>query len=383
MPRFPTSLCLMALVLGMWSMTIPGGVVIEFGLDGTPQPGQSSPLTVSIQKGGLDYFGRILIMVPEDCQLVPRQLNGGSFAWDAEQNRAVVSWLKLPEEERFDLAFDLKVAPEASTGARELVSEFSFIRNQDRASVAPPPFLFSVGVPRNGLASSLAPPSSDDELECSALRSYARQDGEFLISIEFEGMNGVGFTKITEHIPIECQCEVVNDGGGTLQTTDGGFSIVWFDAPPDASVVYRLGQCPLSTLHNLSGALSVIHDGTSKEVPVIPFGLERFLAPEWGQTDAGMPEISFEVQVAATKNGGVTDYFEEKLNFRLPPNEEKVGDWWKYTTGHHEEYAGAKRLRDEIRTEFPFHGPFVVARAGGRRISVQEALTRTGQRWTP
>ena len=93
--------------------------------------------------------------------------------------------------------------------------------------------------------------------------------------------------------------------------------------------------------------------------------------------------ISFEVQVAATKNGGVTDYFKEKFNFRLETKEEKDGEWWKYTTGHHEEYAGAKSLRNDIRKEFPFHGPFVIARAEGRRISVQEALTRTGQRWTP
>ena len=67
-------------------------------MDGHARSGQASPLTVSIQKGGLDYFGRILLLVPEDCQLIPRQLNGGSFAWDEEQNRAVVSWLKLPKK---------------------------------------------------------------------------------------------------------------------------------------------------------------------------------------------------------------------------------------------------------------------------------------------
>ena len=103
MARLATSLCLTTLVLGMLSMAIPGGVVIEYGMEGNPQPGQASPLTVSIQKGGLDYFGRILFMVPEGCQLIPRQLSGGSFAWDSEQNRAVVSWLKLPDADRFDL----------------------------------------------------------------------------------------------------------------------------------------------------------------------------------------------------------------------------------------------------------------------------------------
>ena len=384
MARIATSFCLAALVLGVLSMAIPGGVVIEFGMDGHARSGQASPLTVSIQKGGLDYFGRILLLVPEDCQLIPRQLNGGSFAWDEEQNRAVVSWLKLPEEDRFDLEFDLKIAPDAPPGTREVVSEFSFIRNQDRASVAPPPFLFDVQTSDGQLSSaSSTPPRLSTELQCSAVRTCEEKDNEHRITLLFAGMDGVGFTKVTEQVPSGCNWHVIEDGGGTVQTLEEGFSIVWFDAPPESPVIYRLDRCPLSDVHAATGSLSVILNGVPKELPVIPFGLERFHDSETDDEHTGVPVISFEVQVAATKNGGVTDYFKEKFNFRLETKEEKDGEWWKYTTGHHEEYAGAKSLRNDIREEFPFHGPFVIARAEGRRISVQEALTRTGQRWTP
>lgn len=384
MARIAPSSCLAVLVLGVLSMAIPGGVVIEFRMEGRARSGQASPLTVSIQKGGLDYFGRILLLIPEDCQLTPRKLNGGSFAWDEEQNRAVVSWLKLPEEDRFDLEFDLKIAPDAPPGTREVVSEFSFIRNQDRASVAPPPFLFDVQASDDRAPSaSSTPPASTAALHVSATRMCEEKDNEHRITLQFDGMDGVGFTKVTERIPSGCDWQVLEDGGGTVQTLDEGFSIVWFDAPPNAPVIYRLGQCPLSVVHSVTGSLSVIHDGDSEEVPVIPCGLERFHDSATDDAHTGKPVISFEVQVAATKNGGVTDYFKEKFNFRLETKEEKDGDWWKYTTGHHEEYASAKSLRNDIREEFPFHGPFVIARAGGRRISVQEALTRTGQRWTP
>ena len=384
MARIATSFCLAALVLGVLSMAIPGGVVIEFGMDGHARSGQASPLTVSIQKGGLDYFGRILLLVPEDCQLIPRQLNGGSFAWDEEQNRAVVSWLKLPEEDRFDLEFDLKIAPDAPPGTREVVSEFSFIRNQDRASVAPPPFLFDVRASDDRVPSASSTPIAlSTELQCSAARMCEEKDIEHRITLLFSGMDGVGFTKVTERIPSGCDWQVIEDGGGTVQTLEEGFSIVWFDAPPESPVIYRLEQCPLSDVHAATGSLSIIHDGVSKELPVIPHGLERSHDSATDDAHTGGPVISFEVQVAATKNGGVTDYFKEKFNFRLETKEEKDGEWWKYTTGHHEEYAGAKSLRNDIREEFPFHGPFVIARAEGRRISVQEALTRTGQRWTP
>ena len=132
MGRFHLSILTAGLAMTVLSPIIPGGVVIEFGMENTPTSGTSVPLTISIQKGGLDYFGRILLAIPDDCTLSPKTLHGGSFALDQENGRAVVSWLKLPEADRFDLQFELKVAPGATPGTREMTSEFSFIRTQDR-----------------------------------------------------------------------------------------------------------------------------------------------------------------------------------------------------------------------------------------------------------
>ena len=70
-----------------------------------------APLTISISKGGLDYFGRMMLRLPPDCRLEPQSLFGGSYHWDEEENLAVVSWLKLPERERFDLEFDFLFRP--------------------------------------------------------------------------------------------------------------------------------------------------------------------------------------------------------------------------------------------------------------------------------
>ena len=151
------------------------------------------------------------------------------------------------------------------------MSEFSFIRNQDRASVAPPPFLFDVQASDDRAPSaSFTPPSWSVELHASAARMCEEKDNEHWITLQFDGMDGVGFTKVTERIPPGCDWQVIEDGGGTVQTLDEGFSIVWFDAPPNAPVTYRLGQCPLSAVHSITGSLSVIHNGHSKEVPVIP-----------------------------------------------------------------------------------------------------------------
>ena len=369
------------------SMVMPGGVVIEFGLNEFPKRGSVSALTVSIQKGGLDYFGRILLTLPDDCTLVPKDTHGGSFAWDEEQNRAVISWLKLPEADRFDLVFDLQTSPDASIGQRELLSEFSFIRNQDRASVVPPPFLFEINGPANGpAADSLESEVLIEEFAVPlplAQRTWTQSNEAIELQIEFQGMENGGFTKLSERIPPACDFDVLSAAGGTVQVESAGFSIVWFDGPPDEVVAYRLGQCTLSMVQELSGSLSTIKDGQSLNIDVIPSGMKRSPFQNGDDEVSNGPEIVFEVQFAATKNSVVTDYFEEKFNFRLTTKEENVESWWKYSTGIHEEYAEAKNLRDEIRKNYSFHGPFVIARDDGQRISVQEALMKTGQKWTP
>ena len=387
MGRIHLSILTASLSMTVLSLIIPGGVVIEFGLDRAPASGTATPLTISIQKGGLDYFGRILLAIPEDCTLSPKNLHGGSFALDEEEGRAVVSWLKLPEADRFDLQFDLKVAPDAPAGTREMTSEFSFIRNQDRASVTPPPFLFEVANPRGAdgdLASAppLAPSAASGLSEPTAHRTWTEDGGDLLVRIEVDGHDG-GFMKLEESLPLDCDLTVLDAGSGTVQTQSDGFSVVWFDGIDAGAVVYQLRQCALSTVQNLSGSLSAVHDGKSVTIDVLSLGLVRESGAQRPHVAPEMPEISFEVQVAATKKAVVTDYFKEKFNFRRPTIEEESGEWWKYSTGNHEEYAEARATRNQIRENHQFLGPFVIARRNGRRISVQEALTLTGQQWTP
>ena len=100
---------LMLMSMGM-AMVIPGGVVVEGRLTRTPLPGTSTPLTITVTKGGLDYFGRILISIPDDCRLSAKQLQGGGMSVDENRQVVVISWLKLPASNRFDVVLDLVVS---------------------------------------------------------------------------------------------------------------------------------------------------------------------------------------------------------------------------------------------------------------------------------
>ena len=378
---------------GLLAMAIPGGVVVEGQLTTPPKAGTSTPFSVTVTKGGLEYFGRILITLPGDCRLVPRQLHGAGFSEDEDRNVAVISWLKLPEADQFEMLFDLEMAPSANAGSRTIEWDFSFIRNNDRVSVRPAPFHFEVaGANRTVDTSAQSRPGNlqqpeaaadkPEVVQAQAIRSIASlEQGGFICTVRLQGVPKGGFVKLTEQWPSSCSAEVLAAGGGVPQVSQGQLDLIWFDYPKDESVIYRLDYCPLSKSGEIIGTLSYVQGDSPVEIPVI-----TFVEPD-SDRDAELPftatDIAFEVQVAASKKQVVTDYFREKLNFGLPLVEEQENGWFKYTSGSFPRYEEARSHREEVSSRHGFIGPFVVSRRKNVRISVQEALTRTGQEWIP
>ena len=375
------------------AMAIPGGVVIEGQLSRNPAPGTSTPFSITVTKGGLEYFGRILISLPEDCRIVPRQLHGGGLTVDDERNVAVISWLKLPEADSFEMLLDLEVAPSAPAGSRTIEWDFSFIRNNDRVSVRPAPFHFEVADtgqnrgggeipsaenPFPGMGSTV----SEDSLQSNAVRSCeALGQGGFVCTVQLRGIPKGGFVKLTEQLPEGCPAEVLGAGRSVTQLNGRQLESIWFDYHEDEAVTYRLDYCPLSMSGEIIGTLSYVDGDAPAEIPVISDNEPNSV--EDADTTLTGVDVTFEVQVSASKKRVVTDYFKEKLNFGSPLVEEEVNGWFKYTSGSFQEYKEARRHRETVSNGHAFIGPFVVARRMNERIPVQEALTRTGQEWSP
>ena len=388
MHRIP--LILTALV-AITAMAIPGGVVIEGRLTQPAKAGETTPMTISVSKGGLDYFGRMMLHIPEDCRLEPSVLFGGSYHWDESEHVAVISWLKLPEPERFNLEFKLSVAPEAPPGPREVDWEFSFIRNNDRATVHPAPFIFYVSTTDEHMGQSSASVTRATQTtgqagqlpSPSAKRSTALIGNDTRVTLNLDHMPKGGFVKIIEHIPPDCSCQILDAAGGVAQVNGSELSIMWFDYAHVGSLTYQLDNCRLSSPQNFEGTLSCVIEDASKKFVVIQEleakkqGLEPLVEPHQPM------DVAFEIQIAATKKPVVTDYFERKLNFRFSTREEQSEHWVKYTYESYDRYEEARNHRNELTKAYAFHGPFVVARKGERRISVQEALTLTRQSWLP
>ena len=69
-----------------------------------------------------------------------------------------------------------------------------------------------------------------------------------------------------------------------------------------------------------------------------------------------------------------------RYNISSKVNTEMAEGYTKYTVGSHNDYKEARDAREDMRNK-GVAGPFVTAYNTGKRITVQEALMITSQKW--
>ena len=92
--------------------------------------------------------------------------------------------------------------------------------------------------------------------------------------------------------------------------------------------------------------------------------------------------VNYRVQIAAGKNVVDKAYFEKRHNWTNDFVIENHNGWVKYTTGSYQVYKDARDNREMVNQgDHKFDGPFVTAYNEGIRITVQEALMISKQKW--
>jgi hypothetical protein len=101
-------------------------------------------------------------------------------------------------------------------------------------------------------------------------------------------------------------------------------------------------------------------------------------------TNTPSPEegVNYKIQLAATHKYVAASKFKTNHKFAAAIQTENHDGWTKFVTGSHNEYKSARDARNNINAEYSkFNGPFVTAYNNGERITVQEALMVSKQKW--
>ncbi|MDQ3108460.1 MAG: hypothetical protein M3R17_01075 [Bacteroidota bacterium] len=95
---------------------------------------------------------------------------------------------------------------------------------------------------------------------------------------------------------------------------------------------------------------------------------------------SGALGVNYSVQIAAFTRMLPVSYFKEAFSFSATVNAEQHNGLNKYTTGSFSSYQSARDNRNQVRNN-GITDAFVIAYNNGKRITVQEALMITNQKW--
>jgi cell division septation protein DedD len=90
--------------------------------------------------------------------------------------------------------------------------------------------------------------------------------------------------------------------------------------------------------------------------------------------------VSYKVQIAALQNAVNANILATRYGINEKINTEMADGFTKYTVGDHTEYKSARDSREVVKNK-GVTGPFVTAYNSGKRITVQEALMISSQKW--
>lgn len=416
-----------------FASTLEDGVIVE---DNTPPqltPGEERIVEISVNKGDVTGFAKLQLELPEGLSAEAGDLHGSSFTFADGKIKFI--WQSLPADQVFTVSYKLKASPTAA-GNKVIKGIFSYIKANQRVDYEMQSKLIEIR--KEGLVAEATTPSS---MQC--VRSITDMgNGDFLVRLTVQNASNQGFVQIRETFP-DTFTAIENETGGAVATASNGLiKFVWYDAPASSnySVSYRLTGGMGDPA--ISGKLSFVEANTPRELTILsPGTITRAASPTVDKTEeedlavlkqqeaaadrakeearrleeekaaataaqakaqrdaeakakaeaearkatTSVPDaetgVMYKVQIVAAHRVVDTKYFKQRHGFDEDFGIENHEGWVKYTTGSHDVYKSARDNRERIRNRYNFRGPFVTAYNDGERITVQEALMITRQKW--
>lgn len=287
--------------------------------------------------------------------------------------------------------------PEKAEKPAEAPAPVTAVQNEPvPAKTETPVTVTPAGNVTNSDATVLAPPGTTNGISC-ARKVTAIGGNDYSVELTINRGNISGFGKIQENLPPGFTASQGQNAGASFTFAEQKVKFVWVSFPSDAEfkVVYKItGSAAGSTA--IDGSLSYIENDETKKInisstPITGGGVavvntpnEQAPIPDKNLTTTEVPKpqtnVNYKVQICALRQTPVdATYFTTRFGFNKVDTEAHEG-WTKYTVGGFNEYKDARDNREDVRVKGVV-GPFVTAYNSGRRITVQEALMITSQKW--
>jgi len=403
-------------------------VSVKQTLPSTIAPNGEVTVTFTITKGDVAGFAMLKQTIPLGFVVEPIENKGATFSFKDQIVKYI--WMSLPQDNEFTISYKLKNVSQ-DAGNYSLDGKFSYLADNEKSNIDIPSANFSVSsgeeLPQivNETETKTEEPTSTSKTEIAELsidRTIDKiSENKFKVSITISKQNVDGFAKLIETIPNEFSASQDKSQGGIFSFENGEVKLLWLAIPTQENFTasYFIETTSASGSKSISGVFSYLEGEETKKHSInsssfnVDFNneiVENTTAKEKQETSlqekvtnensknidntskkkeedkkpittTPAPEtgITYKVQVGAFRENIVVDKFKKKFNLKENINLENHEGWTKLTTGSFNEYKSARDKRNMVRNNVKT--AFVTAYNKGNRITVQEALMVSNQKW--
>lgn len=308
-------------------------------------------VTLTVESRFVSGFAKIEDTVPFDA--AASAVETAESVFSQVDNRIKFVWMSLPEADTFSVSYNLDLSNAVSQNLDEIEGKFSFLFENETQKIDIEPG--EISIPLDEEQPAQDEPAEEEEPVLAAEEEPKKDESPQpeiaqLAEDEIEQPD----TQVKkqprekEEIPVE-------------KVLAANEKIEAEEAPvPTSKKTKKAEESPKPDVKDVTASSTTT------------------TTPSASGADEG---VEYRVQILAGKNSVNAPYFKEKHNYEGNFFVENHEGWVKYTTGGYGVYGSARDAREQIRGSYNFPGPFVVAYNDGMRITVQEALMVTSQKW--
>ena len=396
-------------------------VTVDQNIPDRVEEGNEFLVTVTIDKSTIKGYAKFQVTLPEG--VTATKVETGVAKFNFENNKVKFVWMTLPEDRVFEISYKV-IVTDPNLKEIPVGGTFSYLDENQRMTVDLPNRIVKMGKEEIIIAEI-------PEAEVSVVRNIKNiSNNLYQITLDIHYSNVSGFAKIQDIIPSGADVTPDMASDAVFSVLDTKVKFVWMNFPEDShdlTVSYNidLSNAESKKISDVAGEFAFIHDGESRKiqimnpsaidfvdietpvvaelpkelpkidkkepatqvavtVPVVEKEVKKETQKNIPVTSVPAPQngVVYKVQIMAAHNSvNVDTYFKKNYKFNQTVEIDAHEGWMKYITGSHDQYVSAKNSRVAYRADYTFKGPFVVAYNNGERITVQEALMISHQKW--
>lgn len=415
-----------------------GSVTISNTIPKTISPGKEIPFEITISKASLSGFAKFQLDLPEGVSVKEIESKGANFTYS--DGIAKWIWSSLPSESDIIIKANLFAASEA-TGIKTIGGKFSYVENNNKQVVEMPPVETTIGTENSAANTSIANTqtiatqthtenniaagtqntvnsNAEPTATINAKRTIVKNsDSEYTVNISINKGTTKGFARYSDDLPEGISAKAISTDGSSFSVADGKLKFVWVTVPEKETLEISYSVSAKTELQlNLNGEYSFLEQNLSKKHLLQPDKISLTASnltanntqTTSSQTKTEITEtktttaennaantntttqtitktegsVKYMVQIGAFTNNSVTsNTLSKKFNITETINSEMQGGFFKFMIGNYQEYKMARDKRENTKNNNKVKSAFVVAYNGAKRVTVQEALMISNQKW--